>query len=80
MKLEELQPQQVVQDGRLLLKVSRIRGDAVTAQVIYPLPGRATVRAYGRDQIARFTHPADGILAAYRQQTARHLTPAPRTP
>jgi hypothetical protein len=79
MDITDLAQNQFVQLGRELLRVSNIylpdhrEGGGtgyVTAQLVYPLPPRTTVRSYTLDQIAAFREPTKRIVTAYERAWA----------
>jgi hypothetical protein len=72
MELNELQEHLLVQTpANEVLKVSNIYPPTesgtgyVTATLVYPIPGRTTVRSYLPDQVARWREPTDAIIAKY---------------
>ena len=50
---------------REVLQVSTVYKAYATAQVVYPKPGRTTVREYGADEVATWTEPSDALIARY---------------
>lgn len=66
MNITELVPRLLVQTPDLeILKVSSIYERHVTAEVVYPVPGRTTVRTYLPEQIARWKPPSKGMVTKY---------------
>lgn len=50
-----------------VLKVSTVYDTGVTAQLVYPLPGRTTVREYTVGQVATWRDPSPQMLASYER-------------
>lgn len=50
-----------------ILKVSTIYPNRVTAQVVYPLPPRTTVREYTPEQVATWREPSRAMLGKYER-------------
>ena len=61
MNIADLQQGLVVQDGRTVLQVSTIYERYVTAQVVYPVPPRTTVRSYTAEHIAARWKPVSKL-------------------
>lgn len=52
--------------AREVVQVSTVYGpDRVTATLVYPIPGRTTVRSYSAADVARWTEPSDALIARY---------------
>lgn len=63
MNIEDMKPGGLVADGRTLLKVSSVYNEYITAQVVFPLPPRTTVRSYTAEQITLlFSEPSDALI------------------
>lgn len=76
METTELQLNLLVQDGRELLKVSEIYSqDRVSAQVLYPMPPRTTVRYYSARQVAGWREPTNQLVAQYEKAWGFRSTP-----
>jgi hypothetical protein len=68
MKINELQQNLLVQTpANEVLQVSNIYETRVTAQVVYPLPPRTTVREYTVDQVARWKVASDHMVKKYEE-------------
>lgn len=67
MDIEELFPHRLVAYGSTLLKVSSIYNGYITAQVVYPVPPRTTVRAYLPQQIMGFKEPGNTLVERYER-------------
>lgn len=66
MKLEELHPNLLVQTpDRRVLKVSTIYETRVTAQVVYPIPGRTTVQEFTADEVELWREPSSQMIHRY---------------
>lgn len=68
MDTTDLQLNLLVQDGRELLKISEIYSpERVSAQIVYPMPPRTTVRYYNAGQIAGWREPSTQLVARYEK-------------
>ena len=66
MKVQELEPILLVQSGRELLKVSTIYHDnRVSAELVYPVQPRTTVRFYNAAEVEGWTPPSKLLLDHY---------------
>lgn len=66
MDISDLCPSLLVQTPKNeVLRVSTIYPDRVTAQVVYPVPGRTAVRTYRRAEVASWNQPTSALLARY---------------
>jgi len=71
MKINELRPNQLVCDGNTLIKISNVHDSEVTAQVLFPVPPRTTVRTYTAEQVwMLFREPGHRILTQYERAYA----------
>jgi hypothetical protein len=51
-----------------IVKVSNVyHADRVTAEVVYPLPPRTTVRAYTAAEVARWREPSKAMITKYER-------------
>jgi hypothetical protein len=57
-RLTDLRPNILVQDGSTIYKVSTIYDTYVTMIVVYPIPPRTTVRTFQGYELARFKWPS----------------------
>lgn len=68
MNIAELQPLLLVQSGGEVLKVSTIRSGTVTAEVVYPLQPRTTVREYTAEQVeTNWKEPSKRMITNYER-------------
>lgn len=68
MELSELRPLLLVSTpSREVLKISRVTGSRVTAELVYPLPGRTTIRAYGPEEVASWSPASDRMVDRYEE-------------
>lgn len=66
METTALKQNQLVQNGRELLKVSTIYSEnRVSASVVYPVPPRTTVRYYSAEQVEAWREPTNQLIARY---------------
>lgn len=60
--ITELAPLLLMQRGGELYKVSTLYEDRFTAELIYPMPPRTTVRSFPLDERSLFCEPSTQIL------------------
>jgi hypothetical protein len=66
MNIADIRTNQLVQDGDgSLLKVSTVYLHRATAQLVYPVPQRTTVREFTEEQIGCWSEPSDNLIAQY---------------
>lgn len=68
MNLTDLGPNLLVQTPENeVLKISTVYPTYVTAQVVYPIPGRTAVRTCLLEEIAKWREPSDYMLGKYER-------------
>lgn len=66
MTISDLHPGVLYQTPkRELVQVSTLYPARVTAQVVYPIPARTTVREYTAEEVAAWKEPTDALFARY---------------
>lgn len=66
MDISDLRMNQLVRNGRELLKVGTVYSDdLVSAQVVYPIPPRTTVRFYTAAEAAAWGRPSAQLVHKY---------------
>jgi hypothetical protein len=66
MEMTDLRPNVLVQTpGNQLLKISTIYDTMVTAELVYPVPPRTTVRSYLPAAVKKWREPTDAMVARY---------------
>jgi hypothetical protein len=50
-----------------VLKVSTVYPTYVTAEVVYPVPNRTTVRSYTLDQVSEWREPSSVMVGKYER-------------
>ena len=68
MRLDDLQPNLLVQTPlNEVLKVSTLLDGGATAQVLFPVPPRTTVRTYSEADIANWREPSAAMIKRYEK-------------
>lgn len=66
MDIADLRQLQLVQTpDRRILKVSNIYESRVTAEQVYPIPGRTSVSGYVADEVTNWREPTGALIAKY---------------
>lgn len=66
MELTDLGPNLLVQTPEnVVLKISTVYPNRVTAQIVFPVPGRTAVRSYLPEQIATWREPSTVMVHKY---------------